>query len=257
MTADDSSTSPAPSKPDFDAQVAGISALSEPLRRALYRYVIAQIGPVSRDRAAEGAGVPRHTAKFHLDRLVDDGLLEVEFARPPGRRGPGAGRPAKLYRRASRELSVSLPQREYELIGRLLAKAVSDAQHTGCAVGDALGQAARGTGHTLGHQALRRAGAHPKQTSLLAAATDVLVDNGYEPRRDGDGVVTLANCPFHSLAREYTDLVCGMNLELMTGFLDEIDGLDLEARLEPTPGQCCVRLCPSDPQNPDPQRKEK
>ncbi len=89
---------------DFDAQVAGIAALGEPVRRALYRYVIAQPGPVSRDQAAAGTGVPRHVAKFHLDKLAADGLLEVEFRRPPGRRGPGAGRPTKWYRRSLREL---------------------------------------------------------------------------------------------------------------------------------------------------------
>lgn len=242
MTADDATTAPPPESSGFDAQVTGIAALGEPIRRALYRYVVAQREPVNRDQAAAGAGVPRHTAKFHLDRMVDDGLLEVEFARPPGRRGPGAGRPAKLYRRASRELSVSLPQREYELIGRLLAKAVSDSQRTGRRVDESLGEAARGTGHALGHQALRRAADQPGATALLDSATEVLADNGYEPRPDGDGVM-LANCPFHSLAQEYTDLVCGMNLELMSGFLDELEGLDLEARLEPTPGQCCVRLC--------------
>ena len=131
MPPDDATATPAPASPDFDAQVTGLAALGDPLRRALYRYVVAQTAPVNRDQAAEGVGVARHVAKFHLDKLVDDGLLEVEFARPPGRRGPGAGRPAKLYRRSSRELAVSLPQRDYELAGRLLAKAVTDAATRG------------------------------------------------------------------------------------------------------------------------------
>ena len=55
---------------------------------------------MGRDQAAQGVGVPTHTAKFHLDRLVDEGLLEVEFRRLSGRTGPGSGRPAKLYRRS-------------------------------------------------------------------------------------------------------------------------------------------------------------
>src|SRR5665213_1103563 len=100
---------------DFDLQVSSVAALGEPVRRALYRYVVEQGKPVSRDEAAAGVGVARHVAKFHLDRLEEDGLLEAEFSRPPGRRaGPGAGRPSKLYRRSSHELSVSLPERQYD-----------------------------------------------------------------------------------------------------------------------------------------------
>src|SRR3954452_10947953 len=129
---------PQPAARDFDAQVAGIAALGEPVRRTLYGFVAAQAGPVNRDEAGAGAGVARHVAKFHLDKLVDDGLLEVEYARPPGRGGPGAGRPAKLYRRASREIAVSLPERHYELAGRLLARAVTDGERDGVPVREAL-----------------------------------------------------------------------------------------------------------------------
>ena len=94
------------------------------MRRALYRWVVTQAEPVSRDQAAAGAGVPRHTAKFHLDRLVADGLLEAEFRRLTGRRGPGAGRPAKLYRRSARQVSVTLPPRQYELAAQIMAAAL-------------------------------------------------------------------------------------------------------------------------------------
>jgi predicted ArsR family transcriptional regulator len=250
MPDDDTTAAPAPTNPDFDVQVTGIAALGDPLRRGLYRYVVAQTGPVSRDQVSEGLGVARHVAKFHLDRLVDDGLLAVEYARPAGRRGPGAGRPAKLYSRSSRELTVSLPQRDYELAGRLLAKAVTDAQLKGVTVGDALGQAARNTGLTLGQEARQNAGTRPNRSALLAAATSVLSDCGYEPRVDNTGL-TLVNCPFHALAQDYTDLVCGMNLELMTGLVEGLAVPNLEARLEPTPGLCCVRLRKRDAATPD------
>ncbi len=241
MISDDhTSSSPAPSS-TFDAQITGIAALGDPLRRALYRYVIAQAGPVNRDEAAQGVGVARHVAKFHLDKLVDDGLLAVEYARPPGRRGPGAGRPAKLYRRSTRELAVSLPQRDYELAGRLLATAVTEAERDGTSIGDALRTVARRAGRALGDEARGIAGSRPTASALRDAALGVLVDRGYEPRRDGADV-TLVNCPFHALAEDYTDLVCGMNLQLLSGLVDGLEDADLEARLEPTPGLCCVRL---------------
>lgn len=225
----------------FDARVTGIAALGEPVRRDLYRYVVAQPGPVRRDEAARGAGVAPHVAKFHLDKLVDDGLLVAEFERPAGRTGPGAGRPAKVYRRSPREVAVSLPERHYELAGRLLAHAVTDAERDGVPVGDALERAAHEAGRALGDQARERAGAERGPEALVEAATEVLVECGYEPRPD-DGGLTLVNCPFHALAQEYTELVCGMNLELMRGLADGLGSAPIAPVLDPAPGRCCVRL---------------
>lgn len=229
---------------EFDAHVDGIAVLSDPIRRALYRSIVAAGQPLSRDQAAEAVGVPRHTAKFHLDKLVADGLLEVDFARPPGRSGPGAGRPAKRYRRSSREIAVSLPDRRYELAGRLLARAVADAQREDVAVGVALRRAARELGDSLGREARRRAGTRPSRAGLLTAAVAVLRECGYEPRVGddaGDGLI-LANCPFDALARDHPDVVCVMNLELVNGFLDALGRSGLRAALEPAPGRCCVRI---------------
>jgi predicted ArsR family transcriptional regulator len=226
---------------NFDSQIDGIAALSDPTRRALYRYVVAQATPVSRDQAAEGVGVARHIAKFHLDKLLEDGLLAVEFARAPGRRGPGAGRPAKLYSRSSRELAISLPQRDYAFIGRIFAEAVIEAERDGLSIDEALADASRTTGRGLGRQARDRAGEGASPDALLDAAVGVLSGCGYEPRSDGTEL-TLVNCPFHALAQDYTDLVCGMNLSLMDGLVDTLQHPDLDPHLEPAPGRCCVLL---------------
>jgi predicted ArsR family transcriptional regulator len=187
-------------------------ALADPVRRELYRWVVAQAEPVSRDQAASGAGVPRHTAKFHLDRLVADGLLETEFRRLTGRRGPGAGRPAKLYRRSARQVSLTLPPRQYELAAQIMAAALD-----GGGDPEAL--------HTAAAEAGRQAGA-----SLEAL--------GYEPH-ERDGVVELLNCPFHALAAEHTALVCGMNLHLVGALLE---GTGRRAVLDPAPGRCCITV---------------
>ena len=226
---------------DFDSRVSGIAALGEPVRRALYRYVVAQPSPVNRDHAGEGVGVPRHVAKFHLDKLVDDGLLEVEFRRPPGRGGPGAGRPAKLYRRSSREVEVSLPDRRYDLAGRLLARAVTDATNDGIPVADALSRAAHDAGSALGREARGRLGPRPTRKTLTATGCEILAELGYEPRFQASDV-RLANCPFHALAADYTDLVCSMNRDLLAGVLNGLGHGGLDAYLEPSPGMCCVRL---------------
>jgi predicted ArsR family transcriptional regulator len=231
----------AATSPDFDAGVGAVAALAEPARRALYGFVISQAEPVSRDRAAAGAGVARHVAKFHLDKLVHDGLLDFEYRRPPERTGPGAGRPAKVYRRSTRQFSVTLPVRRYEFAGRLFAQAVSDAAQSRIPVSVPLARTARAAGRSLGETARRRAEPRRGQGALRQAAVQVLEQCGYEPRCDPGGV-SLVNCPFHSLAQDYTDLVCGMNLELLGGLLEGLERTGLEARLDPGDNRCCVRF---------------
>ena len=127
---------------DLDARIAGVSSLAEPQRRALYRFVVSHGDAVGKDEAAEAMGVARSVAGFHLDRLVADGLLTTEYRRLTGRQGPGAGRPAKLYRRAAGELSVSLPSRHYDVAAALLATAITDAIHTGRPVEEVLHEVA-------------------------------------------------------------------------------------------------------------------
>jgi predicted ArsR family transcriptional regulator len=222
---------------DFVSQLSGVSALAEPARRALYLYVAAQPEAVSRDQAAEGVDLPRHTAKFHLDKLVEEGLLDTEFRRLSGRRGPGAGRPTKLYRRSARQVAVTLPQRHYDLAGQILAGAVETAAREGIPVLEAVQHAAADCGRRLGAAEQPRDGS----VSPLDDIAVTLAGHGYEPRVQ-DGVLVLANCPFHVLARDHTALVCGMNLHLIAAMLDELGHTDVQARLDPAPERCCVTL---------------
>jgi predicted ArsR family transcriptional regulator len=221
---------------DFAADVASVAALGEPVRRELYRYVVAQDEPVSREKAAAGVGVPHHVAKFNLDRLVADGLLDIEYRRPAGRSGPGAGRPAKLYRRAARDISVSLPERRYDLAGQVMAEAITIAGRDGVPVDEAVHQAARAAGRRIGDSAEVDAAAPARET-----VSEVLARYGYEPRVI-DGAVVLANCPFHRLAADYTELMCGMNLDLVAGLLEVVGPGVLSAALDPGPDRCCVTI---------------
>ncbi len=227
--------------PAFDAaevtaQISAISILNEPLRRALYAYVLSRTGAVGRDEAGKAVGITRELAAFHLDRLLEEGLVEVEYRRLSGKDGPGAGRPAKLYRASDRQLEISLPGRRYELAARLLAEAFTQ---QGTDPAQALDDVAHRFGEDLGAQARRRLGRRPSDSRLLHTTCDVLRDHGFEPTEAG-GTVRLRNCPFQSIARDHPELVCGMNLSLAQGLLAGLGARGLEARLEPQPGMCCV-----------------
>jgi predicted ArsR family transcriptional regulator len=226
---------------DLPERVAGIAALADPIRRDLYLYVSAQPAPVSRDQASDALGIARHTAKFHLDKLAEEGLLDTDFKRLSQRRGPGAGRPTKLYRRSSRQLSVTLPERRYDLAAKLMASAIDDASAAGGTVTNAVNAAAAEWGRAVGDRARVEAGPRPSRERLVTCMCDALTEHGYEPRRVG-GTVVLCNCPFDALAREHTQLVCGMNLAMLTAVAERVSKTGLAARLEPSPDRCCVVL---------------
>lgn len=229
---------------EFEQKVTVIGALAEPVRRALYLFVCAQAAPVSRDQAAEAVGVPRHQAKFHLDRLEAEGLLEADYARLTGRTGPGAGRPSKRYRRAPREIAVSLPDREYELAGRLMAEAITESARSGAPVLDTLCRVAAEHGRAMGNAVVATdGGPRTSPAEALDIALRTLGEYGYEPRREGDRAV-MANCPFHALVQTHTELVCRMNHALISGLIDAIGPHQLEARLDPGENRCCVTLVP-------------
>ncbi len=230
-----------PAGPPIDQQMlAGLGALAEPIRRALYDCVVASPEPLGREQAAASAGVAVHTAKFHLDRLVADGLLDVQFRRLSGRTGPGAGRPAKLYLRSAREFAISVPPRHYDLAGQILADAVERAS-----AGAELDAALQAAAHDA---AYRIVGGRPPTTDGSGAPERpdtellrVLTELGYEPRAQASGL-RLVNCPFHALAQRHTALVCGVNRAFVGELLAGLGRSDVQARLTPTPGQCCVTI---------------
>ena len=212
-----------------------VALLDEPARRRLYDFVCAHEGPVGRDQAAAATRMSRGLAAFHLDRLAEAGLLEVEFRRLTGRTGPGAGRPAKLYRRAERRLSVTLPVSRYDLAGDLLASALEQRRPQESA-DHAVRRVAVKAGRELGRS-------RPASRGGIAALTKVLGDLGYEPEETG-GSVRLRNCPFHALAQGHTELVCAMNQAFLKGVLAGLWSTQLRADLDPTSGYCCVTITP-------------
>jgi predicted ArsR family transcriptional regulator len=222
--------------------LASVSSLDDPVRRRLYEVVRERAEPVGRDEAAAAAGVGRALAVYHLDKLVEAGLLTATYQRPAGRGGPGAGRPAKLYTRSDREFAVTVPPREYELAARLLVQAVeADPSGRSRAV---LLEAARRLGAELAGDAI--AARSPDAWLAVADLEGTLEGHGYEPKRGEDGTIRLRNCPFRQLAEAHREVVCGMNLGLIEGMLAGLGAGGLRPVLDPGPGHCCVVIGPRD-----------
>ncbi|MBP2450175.1 helix-turn-helix transcriptional regulator [Mycolicibacterium lutetiense] len=219
------------SRPADPAAMSALSTLDDPLRRRLYQVVADSDEPVSREDAAATTGIGRTLAAYHLDKLADAELLAVTYQRPDGRSGPGAGRPAKLYSLAERELAISVPPRDYQLLAGILVASIE--QDTDGAVRAVVEQAARDAGTRAAHDA---------GGDLI----DALRGCGYLPRTEPDGGISLRNCPFHAVARDHLDVVCGLNLELIRGAIAASSSNTAKAELNPRPGHCCVQVHDAD-----------
>jgi predicted ArsR family transcriptional regulator len=199
-----------------------LSAMADPVRRRLYEFVASSGRPVGRDEAAKAAGVQRSLAAYHLDALAESGLLDVSYMRLNERSGPGAGRPAKLYRPAEQEFAFHAPARDYRLLAELLARVATDE-------GRSLEEVALEAGRELG------AAAEGDDVE------DVLRGCGYAPFEAAPGVLRLRNCPFDTVAKEHPELVCVLNAALVRGLLEGA-GAAGSSTLEPEPGMCCVAI---------------
>ena len=234
--------------------LASLSSLDDPLRRRLYEVVTSRTGPVSRDEAAQAAGIGRALAVYHLDKLVESGLLDPRLTRGrPGGAGPGPAVPAKVYARSDREFAVTVPPREYELAARLLVQAVegrSERPQPGRAgrggdrrLGTELGSAARLSpgGQDAGGQDAGGQDAGGRNAAGQGV-TSVLTQQGYEPCGGANGVIRLRNCPFHQLTERHREVVCGMNLALVEGLVEGLGAEGWRPALDPRPGYCCVAI---------------
>lgn len=215
----------------WTGRLAAVASLGDDKRRQLFEFVSSSVRAVGRDEAALAVDLPRSTASFHLDRLVKDGLLAVEFHKPAGKAGPGSGRPAKMYRTAQTEIGAFVPDRNYDLAGELLAAAIEHSSSGGAPVQEALLITSREAGRTA------VAGTRTLETFLAA--------EGYRPEPDGAGGLTLLNCPFHRLADRYPETVCAMNGAFLRGAASGCGDSEDRVLGNNTPGQCCARIAPA------------
>ncbi|WP_138414015.1 helix-turn-helix transcriptional regulator [Sinomonas gamaensis] len=213
----------------WSRRLAAVSSLGEETRRALFDYIRSAGRPVGRDEAAQAVGLTRGAAAAQLDRLADEGVLAVTFAKA-GAGGPGTGRPSKFYSPSRTEFVASVPERNYELVGELMASAAERSMTEGTPIEESLEAAGRREGQKLG-----------REHASIHAVLDVA---GYHPVAAPEGF-ELGNCPFHQLAQGHRGVVCSLSAALLEGALDGCG--DAAHRVEPIdpdvgPGECCARI---------------
>jgi predicted ArsR family transcriptional regulator len=224
------------------AAVAAIAALDDDVRRALYEHVRAAGSPVSREGAAAAVGISRKLAAFHLDKLVELGVLSSGFAPASTRR---VGRAPRVYEPAGQDIAVRVPERSPELLASILVEAVTTEQPDERAEQAAL-RVARERGRALGvAERSRVRGGRVGAERALATSEELLAREGFEPYTEA-GAVRLRNCPFHPASGMAPALVCGLNRAYLAGMIEGLDAAGrVTAELAPRTGECCVELRPT------------
>jgi predicted ArsR family transcriptional regulator len=221
------------------AAVAAIAALDDDVRRALYERVRAAGAPVTREEAATAVGISRKLAAFHLDKLVELGVLRSGFGPASDRR---VGRAPKRYEPAEQDIAVRVPERSPELLASILVEAVTTEQPDERAE-EAVLRVAGERGAALGAaERARLRGGRVGAERALTTSAELLARHGFEPFRE-EGSVRLRNCPFHPMAAMAPALVCGLNRAYLAGMVEGLDAGDrVVAELAPRAGECCVEL---------------
>ncbi|GHF40656.1 transcriptional regulator [Streptomyces morookaense] len=222
-----------------NASLTSLAVLGDGLRRRMFAFIRSERRPVTREEVADGVGVSRKLAAFHLDKLVTAGLLQARYESAGLRK---VGRRPKVYEPAAEPIAVSIPERRHEMLADLLAEAVLT-EGRGETARDAALRVARRRGEALGSAERERArpgrlGAE-RGLSLAAGPLDEL---GFEPERAAPALLRLRNCPFHPLAAKAPDLVCGVNQAFLAGYLHGLGSDRTTAVFAPRPGACCVEL---------------
>jgi predicted ArsR family transcriptional regulator len=220
------------------AAIGAVAALDDRLRRAMFEFIRRARRPVTRDEAAAEVGISRKLAAFHLDKLVEAGLLATGTAPGPRR----VGRAPKAYVPAPTQFRISIPERHHEVLAEILLDAVLTEQADETAQQAAMRVAAE-KGAACG-RAERAAvgGTRLGAERALTLSEPVLAGYGYEPDRVSPVCVRLRSCPFHPVTDRSPELVCGLNHAFLSGFVDGLDAPALEAVLSPEPGECCVEM---------------
>ena len=194
-----------------------LAAAGDPLLRPILVYARGRRDPFTAAEAAGELGVHRNVARSRLDRLVEAGFVGVTLERRGGRRGPGAGRPAKVYRVLPELEGVEFPDRRLADLITLLVKKVP---------ARARPRALREAGTEFGHNLAAAAGLKPSRdvATGLERVCDALGSLGFQVAvRSLDGEraeLTSPTCPLRPLVVKSPEAAGGIDRGMWAGLVE-------------------------------------
>jgi predicted ArsR family transcriptional regulator len=212
-----------------------LAAAGDPQLRRVLVFARGRREPFTSAEAATELGVHPNVARARLDRLVRAGLLEVEREQRGARRGPGAGRPTKVYRVAPELEAIEFPDRRVgELISLLVEKLPTRGRQ----------RALREAGEDFGRKLAEAAGLRPARS--FAAGLERVVDAlgllGFQASvvsLEGDRAeLASPTCPLRPLVTQYPE-ASGIDRGMWAGLVERgVRGVSADRVDCETP--CCL-----------------
>lgn len=200
-------------------------AVLEALRRAE--------GPMVVRELAAQMGLHDNTVRKHLDLLVESGFA-TRVRDGTARRG----RPRYVYAAVPEPSPAEAPLRNYRLLASVFAEYLYDRDDRQAAAEEA--------GRRFGARSVDEPG-DGDDPPAVERVVQLLDDIGFRPELAADGSeIRLRHCPFHELARDRPEVVCGIHLGLIRGALEQLGATEETVRLVPfvTPTLCVVQIGP-------------
>ncbi len=203
-----------------------------PTRRRVLAHLQGRPDPAATEALAESLALHPNTVRFHLDALVNAGLVR----RLVEHRGV-QGRPRVLFTAAPTVPPVT--DQPY----RSLVRAMLDYVHANDSADDSISEQ---IGESWG-RALARAEAEPPDTDALVATVNSLGLSSRLAETDGERHLEIVRCPFRDLTLGGDTTVCRIHLGMMRGYLAAGDAAETVAELRPWVGPelCLARLAPA------------
>lgn len=193
------------------------SSLGDPTRRGIYITVREAPEPATASQIADLFSIHPNVARHHLDRLAEDGYLEVTRRRPDGKSGPGAGRPAKCYTATTKEIDLHFPARRYDLLSELLVRVIERIDPGN------LADIAADIGREYGSEIASEIGA-PSESGFDTAVNAValaMTGMGFATDSDADTRRLLtSHCPFADTAIKHPEVVCSLDRGIVSGLME-------------------------------------
>lgn len=214
------------------------STLGDPTRRSIYLAVRESADPVTAAEIAAQFSIHANVARHHLDRLADEGYLEITHRRPHGKNGPGAGRPAKCYAATEKEIELQFPARRYDLLADLLIRVVQRLEPVRAS--EIAAEVGREYGVELASTLdLPEAAGFD---SVLATVQQAMVDVGFAvDTNTNNRQLLMSHCPFGRTALDHPEVVCSLDRGIVNGLMEALHhATNTVTAPKETWGEACV-----------------